>query len=270
MPVAEHDIYITDPDRKRSFLSKIFFSPKFTFYLQLYLIVRRNGRRALEGLYGDREWAESSHEVMRALENVGVRFELAGMDNMRKVPGPVVFIGNHMSTLETMVLPCIIEPVQHTTFIVKASLITMPVFGPVMRSRDPIVVARTNPREDLKMVMERGMEKLKAGVSIIVFPQSTRTSGFNPEDFNTLGVKLAARAGVPVIPIALKTDAWGNGRYIKEFGPIDSTKTVRISFGEPMKIAGRGTGEHEKIVAFIQDNLRQWSSGDQNKRCGKR
>lgn len=266
MPVADHDTYITDPDRKRSFLSKVFLSPKFTFYLQFYLIVRRNGRRALNGLYGDREWAESSREVMEALENVGVRFELAGMDNMRKVPGPVVFIGNHMSTLETMVLPCIIEPVQHTTFIVKASLITMPVFGPVMRSRDPIVVGRTNPREDLKRVMEQGLEKLKAGISIIVFPQSTRTAGFIPEDFNTLGVKLGARAGVPVIPIALKTDAWGNGRFIKEFGPIDATKTVHISFGEPRQVTGRGTAEHEQIVAFIQDNLSRWADEDRNKR----
>ncbi len=266
MPVAEHDTYITDPDRKRSFLSKIFFSPKITFYLQLYLIVRRNGRRALNGFYGDREWAESSREVMAALENVGVRFELTGMDNMRKVPGPVVFIGNHMSTLETMVLPCVIEPVQHTTFIVKASLITMPVFGPVMRSRDPIVVGRTNPREDLRIVMDRGMEKLKAGISIIVFPQSTRTAGFNPEDFNTLGVKLAARAGVPVIPIALKTDAWGNGRHIKEFGPIDPSKTVHISFGEPLQISGRGTEEHEKIVGFIQESLSRWTAEDRTKR----
>jgi len=264
MPVAEHDTYITDPDRKRSFFSKMFFSPKSSFYLQLYLIVRRSGRQALNGRYGDREWAESSREVMEALENVGVRFEVSGMDNMRKVPGPVVFIGNHMSTLETMVLPAIIEPVQHTTFIVKASLITMPVFGPVMRSRDPVLVGRTNPREDLKNVMEKGIEKLKAGFSIIVFPQSTRTSMFNPEDFNTLGVKLAARAGVPFIPIALKTDAWGNGRYIKEFGPIDPTKTVHICFGEPAKIAGRGTEEHEKIVAFIQDNLGRWAGEDRN------
>lgn len=262
MPVAEHDTYITAPDRKRSLFSRVFFSPKFTFYLQLYLIVRRSGREALNGHYGDREWAESSREVMSALENIGVTFELAGMDNMRKVPGPVVFIGNHMSTLETMVLPCIIEPVQHTTFIVKASLITMPVFGPVMRSRDPIVVGRTNPREDLKAVMERGLEKLKSGVSIIVFPQSTRTAQFNPEDFNTLGVKLAARAGVPVIPIALKTDAWGNGRYIKEFGPIDTKKTVHIVFGEPLQISGRGSEEHDRIIAFIQDSLRRWAGGD--------
>jgi 1-acyl-sn-glycerol-3-phosphate acyltransferase len=258
MPVADHDTYITDPDRKRSFFSRIFLSPKFSFYPQLYCIVRRSGRQALNGRYGDREWAESSREVMEALENVGVCFELTGMDNMRKVPGPVVFIGNHMSTLETMVLPCIIEPVQHTTFIVKASLVTMPVFGPVMRSRDPILVNRTNPREDLKAVMERGLEKLKAGISIIVFPQSTRTFRFNPEDFNTLGVKLAARAGVPVIPMTMKTDAWGNGRYIKEFGPIDTSKKVYFTFGEPMSIAGRGTEEHEKIIAFIQENLKRW------------
>jgi len=262
MPLAERDTYTTDPDRDRSVLSRIFLSPKFTFYPQLYFIVRRSGRQALRGRYGDREWADSSREVMTALENVGVRFELRGMDNLRKVPGPAVIVGNHMSTLETMVLPCIIEPVKHTTFVVKDSLINMPVFGPVMRSRDPVVVRRVNPREDLRVVLERGAEKLKSGISIIVFPQSTRSLVFNPADFNTLGVKLASRAGVPVIPVAMKTDAWGIGRYIKEFGKIDTSRTVHMSFGEPIVISGRGTAEHEMISGFISSSLQRWTKDD--------
>jgi 1-acyl-sn-glycerol-3-phosphate acyltransferase len=40
-----------------------------------------------------------------ALENVGVRFEITGLDNLKSFEGPAVFIANHMSTLETFVLP---------------------------------------------------------------------------------------------------------------------------------------------------------------------
>lgn len=257
--IADSDTYITDPDRPRSLFSKIFLSPQFMFYPQFFRIIWVNSRKAKRGLYGGREWAESSLDVMRALENVGARIEITGIANINKFEGPTVFIGNHMSTLETMVLPCIIQPLKETTFIVKESLLTMPVFGHVMRSRDPVVVGRVNPREDLKTVLEEGTKKLKAGRSIIVFPQSTRSVIFNPAEFNSLGIKLAVRAGVPVVPIALKTDAWGIGRYVKEFGPVDIRKKVHFAFGEPMKVEGRGTDEHERVIRFIQERLEVWS-----------
>ena len=129
------------------------------------------------------------------------------MDNITKIPDPVLFIANHMSTLETMILPCIISPLRKVTFVVKESLVKHPLFGDVMRSRNPIIVGRTDPRKDLEAVMTGGMELLSKGISIIIFPQSTRNVEFKPEEFNSLGVKLAKKAGVQVVPIALKTDS---------------------------------------------------------------
>jgi 1-acyl-sn-glycerol-3-phosphate acyltransferase len=229
------------------------------FYLQVFWIVWINSRKALKGTYDGTDWANSSLDIMRELENVGVCFEITGMDNMRKFEGPAVFIANHMSTLETFILPGIIQPIKETTFIVKQSLLSMSVFGPVMRSRDPVVVGRVNPRDDLRTVLEEGSKKLAAGRSIVVFPQSTRSLDFNPEEFNTLGIKLALKAGVPVVPIALKTDAWGTGRMIKDFGPVDKNKKVFIAFGGPMKVEGRGADEHRKVIDFIQNNLNKWT-----------
>jgi 1-acyl-sn-glycerol-3-phosphate acyltransferase len=255
LSIADKDTYLTDPEKPRS----IFLRPSLTFYPQAFRIVWKSSRRALKGFYDSNDWANSSLDILHALENVGVRFEITGMDNMRKIQGPAVFIANHMSTLETFILPCIIQPVKETTFIVKQSLVSMPVFGPVMRSRDPVVVCRVNPREDLKTVLEEGSKKLAAGRSIVVFPQSTRSLDFNPAQFNTLGIKLALKAGVPVVPIALKTDAWGVGRIIKDFGRVDKNKKVYFAFGEPIEIKGRGVEEHQRIIAFIQENLARWN-----------
>ena len=58
-----------------------------------------------------------------------------------------------------------------------------------------------------KAVLEGGKQRLQKGISIIVFPQTTRTVRFEPENFNSIGVKLAQRAKVPIIPLALRTDA---------------------------------------------------------------
>jgi 1-acyl-sn-glycerol-3-phosphate acyltransferase len=256
--IADKDIYRTAPVKPRPLLSRIFPISVY-FYLQAFRIVWINGRKALKGAYDATDWANSSLDIMRELENVGVCFEITGMDNMRKFEGPAVFIANHMSTLETFVLPCIIQPVKPVTFVVKKSLIDAPVFGPVMRSRDPIVVGRTNPREDLRNVLTDGAKKLAEGSSIIIFPQSTRSAAFVPEEFNSLGIKLALKAGVPVVPIALKTDAWGTGKIMKDFGPVDKNKKVFFAFGEPMKVEGRGVDEHQKVIAFIQNNLQKWA-----------
>jgi 1-acyl-sn-glycerol-3-phosphate acyltransferase len=127
-----------------------------------------------------------------------------------------------------------------------------------MRSRDPIVVGRTDPRKDLEAVMNGGMELLSKGISIVIFPQSTRSVEFKPEEFNTLGVKLAKKAGVKVVPLALKTDFWGNGKIIRELGPLDSRRTIYLKFGEPFPVTGTGKEENQKIIDFIQSSLKEW------------
>jgi len=232
--------------------------PSLAFYPAVVRIVWRAAAKAKRGCYDDQEWMRSSQDVLRSLERVGVRFEITGLEHVAGLPGPCVFIGNHMSTLETFVLPGLLLPFRRITFVVKQSLLDYPVFGHVMRSRDPIAVGRVNPREDLKAVLEGGRERIGRGLSLVVFPQTTRTAAFDPAEFNTIGVKLAKRAGASVIPMALMTDAWGNGRLVKDFGRIDPSRLVRIDFGAPLRVADQGGESHAAIVRFISDRLRAW------------
>ena len=232
--------------------------PSLAFYSYILSIVFRASAKARRGIYDDAAWSASSLETIRALEHVGARLDISGLDHVAALEGPCVFIGNHMSTLETFVLPVLLVPFKEITFVVKQSLVEYPVFGHVMRSRDPVTVGRTNPRDDLKSVLEGGAERLAKGISIVIFPQTTRTAAFDPKEFNTIGVKLAKRASVPVIPFALKTDAWGNGRLHKDFGRVDISKTVHFAFGAPLRIVGRGSEEHETIIRFISAHLTEW------------
>jgi 1-acyl-sn-glycerol-3-phosphate acyltransferase len=234
--------------------------PGLRFYSLAGPVVWRASRLARRGVYDDAAWSGSSLGILRALEAAGVRLEITGVDHFRTLAGPCVFVGNHMSTLETFVLPCVICPYRRVTFVVKQELTRYPVFGHVMRARDPVTVGRANPREDLKAVLEGGAERLRAGVSIIVFPQTTRTPVFEPASFNSIGVKLAKRAQVPVVPVALRTDAWGNGPIVKDIGRIDPAKAVRIEFGAPLAVQGTGAAEHQRIVDFVRERLRAWGA----------
>jgi len=108
--------------------------------------------------------------------------------------------------------------------------------------------------------MNKGTDLLLKGVSVIIFPQSTRSLVFNPEEFNSLGVKLAKKAGVRIVPMAIKTDFWGHGKLIKELGPLDSRKAIHFRFGEPCGITGSGKAENQRIIDFIKASLDEWSA----------
>lgn len=232
--------------------------PSLNFYLHLIWIVYRASRLAKNGRYDGSDWMESSYEVMQQLEKIGIRIEISGIDNVVAAEGPVVFIGNHMSMMETLLLPVMIQPIKSVTFVVKESLLSYPVFKYVMRSRNPITVTRTNPRQDLKTVLSEGLARLQNDRSIIVFPQTTRSHTFDATQMSSIGVKLAKKAGVPIVPLALKTDCWQNGKKFKDFGKLDINKKAHFAFGSPIKVADKGEAEHVAINAFITGKLQQW------------
>jgi 1-acyl-sn-glycerol-3-phosphate acyltransferase len=254
----ESGSYDTPDTRRDGIIYRLFHYNRLYFTFKYAIIVFRTRSQAIRGIYDTKAWSDSSYYIFRFIENAGGRFHITGMENIFREQEPVVIIGNHMSTLETMILPCLIAPHREVTFVVKQSLVSHPLFGHVMRSRDPIVVGRTDPRKDLEEVMTKGPVLLSKGISIVIFPQSTRSSEFNPEDFNSLGVKLAKKAGVKVVPVALKTDFWGQGKMIKELGPLDSRKAIHFKFGEPFPVLTNGKEENQRIIEFITSSLEGW------------
>lgn len=256
--IANKDVYKTPKEKKGKFI----FNPAIQFFTNLIRIFSFANGLTRKNLYDRYNWVNSSKMIMEALEKVGLQIEINGMDNLRSFDGPAVFIGNHMSALETVILPRIVNPVKLVVFVTKQELNSTPLFGPINSSRHPIVVGRENAREDLMQVMNQGAERLKDGRSIILFPQRTRNPIFDVKNFNSLGVKLAKRNNVPVVPIALLTDAWENGKIVKDFGKIDTSKKALISFGKPLTISGNGSEQQQEVINFITSHLKEWGRKD--------
>lgn len=261
LPVSKLSVvngaYRTSP-RRISWFGRAF--PSLAFFIRYTGIVLRAAAKAKWSTYDGHAWTQSSLQVIDALEKSGVEFEITGIEHLHTVEGPCLVVGNHMGTLETMVLPGIIQPVREVTFVVKRALITYPIFKHVMLSRNPIAVSQTDPRGDFKLMMSGGQERLANGVSLVVFPQGERTLVFEPDQFNSIGVKLASRAKVPIVQLALQTDAWALGPVISDFGKIDPSKKVRFAFGPPITVEGRGADENESIIQFISEKLATWKS----------
>lgn len=246
----------SSPQRTISCFSRTF--PTLSCYAGVMVEALRMHFAAKNGTCDDLTWTRGSEGIFHNLERVGCTVRIEGLENLAALHEPCVFIGNHMSTLDAFGLPALIRPFMPVSPVVKRSLCTMPFFGPIMRSREPIPVDRVNPREDFRAVMEGGMRHLAQGVSIIVFPQSTRSTVFNPAKFNTIGIKLAKHAHAPIIPMALKTDAWGQGVYTKDLGPIHPELPIHFRFGTALRVQGSGKEEHAHIINFIQESLDAW------------
>lgn len=247
--------YVTSP-RSPSLIASLF--PSLYFYTLFVATVYKYGMLAKNGKYDDLGWYHSSLSVLRSLERAGANIQITGLNVFNQISGPCVIVANHMSTLETIILPGIVQPFKDVTFVIKRAIIEYPVFKYMLLTRDAIVVDRVNPREDLMRVLSEGAVQLAKGRSIVVFPQTTRTVTFDPSQFNTIGIKLARDAGVPIVPVAVRSDAWGIGRFIKEFGKIDVSRPVRLAFGQPLKVEGRGNSTHQAVIRYIVDHLQAW------------
>ena len=255
--IIKDNCYVTDKSKKRVLLDKLFLNTRFYFYLKYLFILLDARKKAVAGTFDDKEYCKTSDKTFRLIEDCGGKFDIAGLNNITEINGPVVFVCNHMSILETFILPGLILPYKQASFIVKKSLVTGKFFGKIMRATKPIAVTRSDPKRDYKKVMREGVRLLNSGRSIIVFPQGIRGQ-FKAEDFGSIGEKLAKRANVPVIPIALKTDFWSTGKFLLDFGKIYRNRKVYFNFGKPYENDMNIKERHAAIVEFIASRLKKW------------
>ena len=253
--------YDTAPGNRRTFWSRVF--GRWYFYWFNFDIFSKTGRLFRAGRCDGAAQIFHSSRNIRLIERCGGRVHVRGIENLEALNGaPVVLVGNHMSLLETGMLHSIVREHMDISFVVKASLMKVPFFRHILKSMNAIPVSRTNPREDLKTVLAEGKKKLESGCSMIVFPQSTRSAEFDPEQFNSIGIKLAKSTGVPVIPLALKTDFLSLGKICRDLGPVHPERAVRFEFGAPLTIEGNGQAQQQQVIDFISSCFKRWKEED--------
>ena len=254
------DSYDTPEDFPQSKLFKFMLRSRWYYYAGNFGVFCRTGRFGQLGKLDAAAQIRFSSMIFRLAESCGSQFHVRGREHLRNVAGkPVVLMGNHMSLLETGVFHAVAREYVDFAFVVKDSLMRVPYFKDILKSIGNSPVERKNPREDLKVVLSEGKRLLSEGKSLIVFPQSTRSATIDPEHFNSLGVKIAKAAGVPVVPFALKTDFLTQGKGIfRDLGPVYPGRHTWFEFGPAMEITGNGQEQLQKSIEFIQGRLDEW------------
>jgi 1-acyl-sn-glycerol-3-phosphate acyltransferase len=130
----------------------------------------------------------------------GVKLEIEGLEKIDP-NGSYVFVSNHVSYMDTPVVLGHI-PLQFR-FLAKKSLFSIPFLGYHLKRAGHIPVPRENPRAAIKAMSEAAKAIQQQRVSILVFPEGGRSlTGLKP--FKEGAAYIAIKAGVPVVPLALK------------------------------------------------------------------
>ncbi|MDD9958063.1 MAG: lysophospholipid acyltransferase family protein [Gammaproteobacteria bacterium] len=190
-------------------------------------------------------WCTSALNWLRF--SCGVQYQIIGLENLPA--RSAVYVANHQSSWEAILLYKLAYPVSP---ILKKELLRIPFWGWSMRLQQPIAIDRSNPREAGKSMLTQGVERLNRGMSVIVFPEGSRSPAGAIKKFSRGGAKLAIAAGAPIVPISHNAgDCWPPRKFIKQPG------LITVTIGEAIDSSKHSASElTEKIERWIRDNCR--------------
>lgn len=193
----------------------------------------------------------------RMIKSAKMQIVITGKENL-PLKGPVLYVANHKSLFDTVTLVHVIdEPV---IFIGKKEVANMPLIGKWFDALGCIYIDREDIRQSLKAIM-KGIEELKQGQSIVIFPEGTRSSGKGLNTFKEGSFKLAIKAKVPIIPIAL----YDTQKVFEEKRKICKA-TVYMNVGEPIYIEKLTNDQKTKIGNYVEQTVERLLEEIENNR----
>jgi 1-acyl-sn-glycerol-3-phosphate acyltransferase len=191
-----------------------------------------------------------------------IRIDKHGTENIPREGGALLAV-NHLSYVDYLMAgyPSV-DQGRLTRFMAKKEVFDHVVGGPVMRSFKHIAIDRSAGQEG----MDEAVRQLKGGELVGIFPEGTISRSFLIKDVKTGAVRIAADAGVPLIPVVL----WGTQRMLTKGKPRDfgRHKTVTVLVGEQMHPTGEDpraeTAELKaRMEAMLDQAIRSYPADEQ-------
>lgn len=219
------------------------------FALPKYFILKGKQKKGID--ITDTVHKTSVHWARSLVKLTGSTIEVIGQENVPQT-GSVVFVANHQSNFD---IPLILGYVNRPKgFIAKAETLKLPIIGGWMTYMKCVFMDRSNPRAAVKAI-KKGIEIVKNGHSIVIFPEGTRSLDGSLDEFKPGSFKLAMKSGAPIIPVTIK----GSIDIMKKGSNKIKPAHVQLIISEAVSSQGYESTEsyllREKIYNIIKDNL---------------
>jgi len=177
-----------------------------------------------------------------------VQVKVSGLENLDP-KRQYIFMSNHRSAADIVAIGVALWAFQ-IRFVAKKELLRVPVFGWGLWAMRNIIIDRRNHVQAVRSYAVAG-ERIRRGISVVVFPEGTRGEGGDLLPFKKGGFVLAIETATPIAPIAVvNTETVMPKRSLRiESGVIE----VRI--GKPIETAGVAYKERDQLVEQVRDEI---------------
>ncbi|HUC53279.1 MAG TPA: lysophospholipid acyltransferase family protein [Candidatus Cybelea sp.] len=184
--------------------------------------------------------------VMFFVKIVGVKVRVEGLERIPS--GVCLFVANHTSSADA---PAVVGAIpRRIAILLKESLFKWPIVGPVFLSAHFIPVNRS-ARDSAIASVEKATEALKAGQSLLIYPEGTRSPDGRLQEFKKGAAVMAIKAGVPVVPMACS----GAHRVMEKGSLVLHPGEILVEFLDPLDASRYSMEERDKLNEQIRRTL---------------
>ena len=182
----------------------------------------------------------------------GVKINVKGNENLDPKQN-YIYISNHASAFD---IPALIAGIpDQIRFLAKQELAKIPFWGWLLKYGGYVLIDRKNPKRAIKSI-NKAIEKIKSGVSVLVFPEGTRSVDGKLLPFKRGGFMLALKSKTPLVPVTIK----GSNKIMRKGSININPGKIEIIIDKPVAIDGfsgkQGEIElMEKVRNIISKNL---------------
>ncbi len=222
------------------FLTAITMTPLFGFMVIIAALFGVKDREG--GIYDNapRWWASC---LMWA---AGIRVRLHNAERMQS-GAPRIFVSNHVSWFDVLALASVLPRYK---FIGKAELFRVPIFGRAARAAGMIPIQRENRKSAFESY-RAAAERIRAGASVVVFPEGTRGYDYRLREFKKGPFVLAVAAGVPIVP----TIVHGTIEVLPRDSFFVRPHVVNVHFLEPIPADGLTYEDRNRLSRLVRDRM---------------
>lgn len=188
--------------------------------------------------------------VNQLIDLFDITIHIEGKENIPEKDG-FVFISNHQGYADIIVILKMMEGRQ-VGFIAKDSLEKVPYFGKWIAAIRGVFIKRGDARESLKSI-QAGVEHIKQGFNLVIFPEGTRSQKPEMAAFKPGSFKLATKAKVPIVPVAIN----GTRHLFEDRGIFTNGAVVDVKILPAIDTASLDRHQLANIPHEVEDTIKK-------------
>lgn len=176
----------------------------------------------------------------------GTKVVIKGEENVPKNE-PVLYVGNHRSYFDIVITYSRVPDL--TGYIAKEEMLRWPLLVNWMKNLHCLFLDRQDVKQGLKTILT-AIDKVKAGISICIFPEGTRNRVNDTfMEFHEGSFKVASKSGCAVIPMAI----YNSAAIFEDHIPWIRKTTVIVEYGKPFYIKDLPKETQKRVGAYSRD-----------------